>query len=114
PRTSQTNFDNRFEQTSTSTKQKSDDEPMFGMVRASVNLMVASSLIALGTSMKLPLSTTYVTFMVAMGSAFADRAWDRVSAVYRVSGVFHVIGGWFATALAAFITAFAVAAFLYF
>ena len=62
---------------------------MFDMIRASVNLMVASSLIALGTSMKLPLSTTYVTFMVAMGSAFADRAWGRESAVYRVSGVFH-------------------------
>src|SRR5690606_7523165 len=90
------------------------DTPAFDKIRASVNLLVASILIALGTSLKLPLSTTYVTFMVAMGTSFADRAWDRDSAVYRVSGVFHVIGGWFATALAAFITAFAVAAFLYF
>src|SRR5690606_1778874 len=112
PRTLQTKLDKRFEQASTSTKQKSDDEPMFDMVRASVNLMVASSLIALGTSMKLPLSTTYVTFMVAMGSAFADRAWDRESAVYRVSGVFHVIGGWFFTAACAFTGAFIIAYFL--
>lgn len=112
PRTLQSKLDKRFEQASTSTKQKADDEPMFDMVRASVNLMVASSLIALGTSMKLPLSTTYVTFMVAMGSAFADRAWDRESAVYRVSGVFHVIGGWFFTAACAFTGAFIIAYFL--
>lgn len=112
PRTLQSKLDKRFEQASTTTKQKADDEPMFDMVRASVNLMVASSLIALGTSMKLPLSTTYVTFMVAMGSAFADRAWDRESAVYRVSGVFHVIGGWFFTAACAFTGAFIIAYFL--
>ena len=78
-------------------------QPMFDMVRASVNLIVASVLISIGTSMKLPLSTTYVTFMVAMGSSFADRAWDRESAVYRVAGVFNVIGGWFVTAIAAFL-----------
>lgn len=77
-------------------------EPAFDMVRASVNLMVASILIAIGTSLKLPLSTTYVTFMVAMGTSFADRAWDRESAVYRVAGVFNVIGGWFFTAFVAF------------
>jgi phosphate/sulfate permease len=76
--------------------------PAFDMIRASVNLMVASILIAFGTSLKLPLSTTYVTFMVAMGSSLADGAWDRESAVYRVSGVFAVIGGWFLTALIAF------------
>ncbi|WP_160068553.1 inorganic phosphate transporter [Sphingobacterium bovisgrunnientis] len=112
PRTLQSKLDKRFEQTVSATTQKSKDEPMFDMVRASVNLMVASSLIALGTSMKLPLSTTYVTFMVAMGTAFADRAWDRESAVYRVSGVFHVIGGWFFTAACAFTGAFVIAYFL--
>ncbi|WP_291130892.1 inorganic phosphate transporter [Flavobacterium sp. UBA7682] len=82
---------------------KLDDQPNFDLVRASVNLIVASVLISIGTSMKLPLSTTYVTFMVAMGSSFADRAWDRESAVYRIAGVFNVIGGWFITALAAFL-----------
>ncbi|HKI90174.1 MAG TPA: inorganic phosphate transporter [Draconibacterium sp.] len=76
--------------------------PAFDELRASVNLVVASTLIALGTSLKLPLSTTYVTFMVAMGTSLSDRAWDRESAVYRVSGVFAVIGGWFLTALIAF------------
>ena len=79
------------------------------MVRASVNLMVASILIAIGTSMKLPLSTTYVTFMVAMGTSFADRAWDRESAVYRIAGVFKVIGGWFFTAIVAFLLACTIA-----
>ncbi|MFD2554437.1 inorganic phosphate transporter [Sphingobacterium tabacisoli] len=108
PRALQARLDRSFEN-ERSTKKKSQDEPMFDMVRASVNLMVASSLIALGTSMKLPLSTTYVTFMVAMGTAFADRAWDRESAVYRVSGVFHVIGGWFFTAACAFTGAFIIA-----
>jgi len=78
------------------------DAPAFDKVRASVNLVVASILIAIGTSLKLPLSTTYVTFMVAMGTSLADRAWDRESAVYRISGVFAVIGGWFLTALIAF------------
>ena len=108
PRTLRSRLDSRFENTSLGKKNK-QEEPMFDMVRASVNLMVASSLIALGTSMKLPLSTTYVTFMVAMGTAFADRAWDRESAVYRVSGVFHVIGGWFLTAATAFAGAFIIA-----
>jgi phosphate/sulfate permease len=83
-------------------KEKNSDVLAFDMVRASVNLMVASVLIAIGTSLKLPLSTTYVTFMVAMGTSFADRAWDRESAVYRVAGVFNVIGGWFVTAIVAF------------
>lgn len=80
----------------------SSEAPAFDKLRASVNLMVASILIALGTSLKLPLSTTYVTFMVAMGTSLADRAWDRESAVYRISGVFAVIGGWFLTAIIAF------------
>lgn len=74
----------------------------FDQVRASINLVVASILIASATSLKLPLSTTYVTFMVAMGSSFADGAWDRESAVYRISGVLMVIGGWFITAFCAF------------
>ena len=76
--------------------------PAFDKIRAAINLIVASILIAFGTSLKLPLSTTYVTFMVAMGSSLADRAWDRESAVYRISGVFAVIGGWFLTAVIAF------------
>ena len=87
----------------------SDEEPAsFDMVRASVNLVVASVLIAIGTSLKLPLSTTYVTFMVAMGTSLADNAWDRESAVYRISGMLAVIGGWFLTALSAFTVAFIV------
>jgi hypothetical protein len=83
-------------------KDKSYELPAFDLVRASVNLFVAGILIALGTSLKLPLSTTYVTFMVAMGTSLADRAWGRESAVYRVAGVFNVIGGWFLTAFSAF------------
>ena len=78
------------------------DLPAFDMIRASVNMIVAAILISIGTSLKLPLSTTYVTFMVAMGTSLADRAWGRESAVYRVAGVLNVIGGWFLTALAAF------------
>ncbi len=74
----------------------------FDMIRASMNLTVASSLIALGTSMGLPLSTTYVTFMVSMGTTLADRAWGRESAVYRITGVFTVVAGWFMTAIIAF------------
>lgn len=84
------------------TKDQSIDAPAFDMIRASVNLMVAGVLIAVATSMKLPLSTTYVTFMVAMGSSLADKAWGRESAVYRVAGVLNVIGGWFGTAIGAF------------
>lgn len=78
----------------------------FDEVRATVNLVVASLLIALGTSLKLPLSTTYVTFMVAMGSSLADKAWGRESAVYRITGVVSVIGGWLVTAGAAFCLSF--------
>ena len=84
------------------TKDQSLEVPAFDMIRASVNLMVAGILIAIATSMKLPLSTTYVTFMVAMGTSLADRAWGSESAVYRVAGVFNVIGGWFGTAIGAF------------
>ena len=108
PKSLQIKIDTRFQNVEKSSK-KSEDEPAFDMVRASVNLMVASILIAIGTSMKLPLSTTYVTFMVAMGTSFADRAWDRESAVYRIAGVFKVIGGWFFTAIVAFLLALIIA-----
>jgi len=80
-------------------------KPAFDLLRASVNLVLASILISLGTSYTLPLSTTYVTFMVAMGTSFGDRAWGRESAVYRVAGVFNVIGSWIATAAIAFTAA---------
>ncbi len=90
------------------------DGAAFDMVRASVNLVLAGLLIALGTSLKLPLSTTYVTFMVAMGTSLADRAWGRDSAVYRITGVLSVIGGWFLTAGAAFTIAFFVAMIIHF
>ncbi|MBR4294009.1 MAG: inorganic phosphate transporter [Bacteroidaceae bacterium] len=86
----------------------------FDLVRASVNLVLAGLLIAVGTSLKLPLSTTYVAFMVGMGSSLADRAWSRESAVYRVTGVVSVVGGWFVTAGAAFLIASTVASIMYF
>ena len=82
------------------------DPPEFDLIRASVTLTVASVLIAFGTSLKLPLSTTYVTFMVAMGTSLSDKAWGRESASYRIAGVVAVIGGWFLTALSAFTVAF--------
>ena len=90
-------------------KDKTYELPAFDLVRASVNLIVAGILISIATSMKLPLSTTYVTFMVAMGTSLADRAWGRESAVYRVAGVINVIGGWFLTAITAFLAAAIVA-----
>ncbi|MEH6408319.1 MAG: inorganic phosphate transporter, partial [Leeuwenhoekiella sp.] len=89
------------------------DMPAFDLVRAAVNLMIASVLISTATSMKLPLSTTYVTFMVAMGTSLADRAWGSESAVYRVAGVMNVIGGWFMTAISAFTAASIMAFILY-
>jgi phosphate/sulfate permease len=88
--------------------------PSFDLIRAGVNVMVASALISLATSFKLPLSTTYVTFMVAMGTSLSDQAWGRDSAVYRVSGVLTVIGGWFFTAMAAFTVSFVFATAIYF
>lgn len=84
-------------------RDKTYEKPAFDMVRAAVNLMVAGILISIATSYKLPLSTTYVTFMVAMGSSLADKAWGAESAVYRVAGVLNVIGGWFGTAIIAFV-----------
>jgi phosphate/sulfate permease len=92
----------RFVPVAVESKKNGEEAPAFDLIRASVNLVVASILIAFGTSLKLPLSTTYVTFMVAMGTSLADRAWDRESAVYRISGVFAVVGGWFLTAFIAF------------
>lgn len=91
------------------------EKPAFDLVRASVNLTLASVLIAFATSLKLPLSTTYVSFMVAMGTSLADRAWGRDSAVFRIAGVLNVVGGWFVTALVAFSVAgfFALLIFLF-
>jgi phosphate/sulfate permease len=88
--------------------------PSFDLLRASVNLMVASSLISVGTSFKLPLSTTFVTFMVAMSTSLADKAWGRESAVYRVNGVITVIGGWFVTAVLAFTASFGITFAIYY
>ena len=99
-------IDNRFKKPVIALqKGKVHELPAFDMVRAAVNLMVAGILISIATSYKLPLSTTYVTFMVAMGTSLADRAWGSESAVYRVAGVLNVIGGWFLTAIIAFVAA---------
>ncbi|MBQ3595417.1 MAG: inorganic phosphate transporter [Bacteroidales bacterium] len=91
-----------------------EENASFDLIRGSVSIVLASMLIALGTSLKLPLSTTYVTFMVTMGASLADRAWSRESAVYRVTGMFAVIGGWFITAIVAFIICFAIAILFYY
>ncbi len=96
-----------------STKTSRESLSQFDLLRASVNLMVASALISYATSQKLPLSTTYVTFMVSMGTSFADRAWGRESAVYRITGVITVIGGWFMTAFLAFSMSFISALIIY-
>lgn len=103
-------IERRFDNSET----EKEDGASYDLVRASVNLVLASLLIALGTSLKLPLSTTYVTFMVAMGTSLADRAWSRESAVYRVTGVLSVIGGWFMTAGIAFAAAFVIAMIMHF
>lgn len=91
-----------------------EDMPSFDFLRASTNLMVASIVVSFATSLKLPLSTTYVTFMVAMGTSFADQAWGRETAVYRVTGVLTVIGGWFMTAIMASTIAGVFCAIIYF
>ena len=95
-------IDNSFKRITISKNQSISNSPEFDKLRASINLIVAAVLISLATSLKLPLSTTYVTFMVAMGTSLADRAWSSDSAVYRVSGVLNVIAGWFLTAVSAF------------
>jgi len=111
PQSWQNKIEQQFTQPTIAPAVKEVDIPAFDLVRAAVNLMVAAVLISIATSMKLPLSTTYVTFMVAMGTSLADRAWGAESAVYRVAGVINVIGGWFFTAFIAF-TAAALIAFL--
>jgi len=109
PKTLAKNIDAQFERpVIILSKEKSYEMPAFDMVRAAVNLTVAGILISIATSYKLPLSTTYVTFMVAMGTSMADRAWGAESAVYRVAGVLNVIGGWFGTAIIAFIASGAI------
>ena len=106
PKSMRARIDKKFEKPVVNLpKNKVFELPAFDAIRASTNLMVAGILISIATSYKLPLSTTYVTFMVAMGTSLADRAWDRESAVYRVAGVLNVIGGWFFTAFIAFVTA---------
>ena len=111
PEWMQRSIDRQFDQTPFVEKQKQlgSAAPSFDLIRASVTLVVASILIAFATSLKLPLSTTYVTFMVAMGTSLSDKAWGRESAVYRITGVISVIGGWFLTAFVAFVAAFLVA-----
>ena len=110
PQKTQSYINSKFEKpTLKLPKDKTYEMPAFDLVRASVNLIMASVLISIATSMKLPLSTTYVTFMVAMGTSLADRAWGRESAVYRVAGVLNVIGGWFLTAIIAFTAAGVIA-----
>ena len=113
PESWQHNLERRLRQPKGSKKRKTE-EPSFDLLRAAVNLVVASALIAFGTSKRLPLSTTFVSFMVAMGTSFADQAWGRESAVYRVGGVLQVIGGWVLTALVAFSGSALIALFLYF
>lgn len=105
-------LEKRFERNEAMIAEEKKENAAFDMIRASVNLVVASALIAMGTSLKLPLSTTYVTFMVAMGTSLSDRAWGRESAVYRINGVLSVVGGWFLTALIAFTVAFLIATFI--
>jgi len=110
PESLQAKIEKQFEKPVIALKRdKTYEMPAFDLVRAAVNLMVAAVLISIATSMKLPLSTTYVTFMVAMGTSLADRAWGSESAVYRVAGVLNVIGGWFFTAIIAFTAAGLVA-----
>lgn len=106
PNSLQEKFDKQFAKAPKKIlKGQEGDAPAFDMVRAAVNLVVAGILISIATSFKLPLSTTYVTFMVAMGTSLSDRAWGAESAVYRVAGVLNVIGGWFGTAIIAFTAA---------
>lgn len=104
----------KFEEVDLHSDVDENDKPAFDLLRAAINLLVASILIAFATSLKLPLSTTYVSFMVAMGTSLADKAWDRESAVYRVAGVLSVIGGWLFTAVVAFCSAALLAVLIYY
>jgi phosphate/sulfate permease len=115
PESWQAKIDKQFEKpVITLSQNRLHELPAFDMVRAAVNLMVAGILISIATSYKLPLSTTYVTFMVAMGTSLADRAWGAESAVYRVAGVLNVVGGWFGTAIIAFIASGTILAIISF
>ena len=108
-------LNSRFDMTQSQIIQMSKkDAPSFDMLRATVNLTVASILISFATSLKLPLSTTYVTFMVAMGTSLSDRAWGRESAVYRINGVITVVAGWFFTAFMAFMVSATFATIIYY
>ncbi len=115
PQSVQDFIERRFDNVAYDLKSRADKNlPAFDLLRASVNLMVASMVISFATSLKLPLSTTYVTFMVAMGASLSDKAWGRESAVYRVTGVLTVIGGWFFTAFVAFTVSAIFAIIIYF
>ncbi|MCF8414320.1 MAG: inorganic phosphate transporter [Melioribacteraceae bacterium] len=107
-------LNNRFKNFDRTPVDEEKNPISFDLIRASVNLLVASILISFATSWKLPLSTTYVTFMVAMGTSFSDKAWGRESAVYRVNGVLTVIGGWFMTAISAFTVSAVFAVILFY
>lgn len=113
PKSINNSIEKQFKKKEANPYERQVDAPAFDMIRAAVNLMVASLLISFATSLKLPLSTTYVTFMVAMGSSLADRAWGSDSAVYRVAGVLNVIGGWFLTAMVASLIAGTLAFIIY-
>jgi len=114
PKKTREYIDSRFVQPEViSTQHTSNEAPAYDMIRASINLCVSGILISVATSYKLPLSTTYVTFMVAMGTSLSDRAWGRDSAVYRIAGVLKVIAGWFVTALIAFVAAAIFAYLIY-
>jgi len=116
PRSVHSKLNSRFDRSSFQDKQKAlgVDAPAFDLVRASVILTVSSIIISVATFLKLPLSTTYVTFMVAMGASLADGSWGRETAVYRITGVFSVIGGWFFTAFSAFTVAFILVFLFYY
>jgi phosphate/sulfate permease len=114
PSSASKNLNRNFEKVELTPVIKGDEKPDFDLVRASVNLAMASMIISYASAQKLPLSTTYVSFMVAMGASLADKAWGRDSAVFRVAGVFSVIAGWFGTAAAAFTAAATFASVIYF
>ena len=116
PRSVHSRLDARFDRSSFQERQKAlgAEAPAFDLVRASVILTTSSIIISVATFLKLPLSTTYVTFMVAMGASLADGSWGRESAVYRITGVFSVIGGWFFTAFSAFTVAFILVFLFYY
>jgi len=113
PKSISKKLSDRFEKEASSASPAESELASFDLIRASINLIVSSALIAYGTSNKLPLSTTFVTFMVAMGTSFADQAWGRESAVYRVAGVINVIAGWLITAVVALVASGALALLMY-